>query len=130
MLVQRGLVMRILGLYQHPEHVCFRYRLQAFRPYLEDAGHEVVFRGWPRWLLFENRFFQELQEADLVIIQRRLLSSRQLRHVRQSTRTLAFDFDDAVFSRDSFSSRGLERERRSQGFVHMVRAADLVLAGN
>jgi glycosyltransferase involved in cell wall biosynthesis len=122
--------MRILGLYQHPEHVCFRYRLQAFRPYLEEAGHEVHFRGWPRWWLFESRFFQDLQEADLVIIQRRLLSNWQLMRVRQAAQALAFDFDDAVFSRDSFSPRGLESERRQVGFSRMVRAADIVLAGN
>ncbi len=39
--------MRILGLYQYPEHVCFRYRLRAYRPYFEQAGHDVQFRGWP-----------------------------------------------------------------------------------
>ncbi len=122
--------MRILGLYQQPDHVCFRYRLQAYRPFWEKAGHEVHFRGWPRWWLFESDFFKELQNADLVIIQRRLLTSRQLLRVRQAARVLAFDFDDAVFQRDSYSPHGTECERRLRGFARMARAADFVLAGN
>jgi glycosyltransferase involved in cell wall biosynthesis len=122
--------MRILGLYQHPEHVCFRYRLQAYRPYLEEAGHEVHFRGWPRWWLFKGRFFQELRGADLVVVQRRLLARWQLQRVRRAVRALAFDFDDAIFLRDSFARRGPDSDRRRRGFAHMVRAADMVVAGN
>ena len=122
--------MRILGLFQYPDHVCFRYRLQAFRPYLEEAGHEVSFRGWPRWWLFESRFFRELEAADLVVVQRRLLSGWQLDRVRRATRALAFDFDDAVFLRDSFNRRGSASDRRRRGFARMVEAADVVVAGN
>jgi len=122
--------MRILGIYQHAEHVCFRYRLQAFHPYLERAGHEVSFRGWPQWWLFETGFFQALEEADLVVIQRRLLTGWQLDRVRNAARALAFDFDDAVFLRDSFAARGPSSERRQRGFARMVQAADVVVAGN
>ena len=60
--------MRILGIYQHPEHVCFRYRRAAFRPYLEQAGHEVRCRGWPRWWMFEGRLDGEARAADVVIV--------------------------------------------------------------
>jgi glycosyltransferase involved in cell wall biosynthesis len=123
-------IMRILGLYQRPEHVCFRYRLEAYRPYLEAQGHEVRFRGWPRWWLFESRFFQELRGADLVVVQRRLLSRWQLERVRRAASALAFDFDDAVYLRDSFDPRGPGSDRRRRGFARMVRAADVVVAGN
>src|SRR5687768_5214719 len=122
--------MRILGLYQHPEHVCFRYRLQAFRPFWEQAGHQVAFRGWPRWWSFGSGFFQSLREADLVIIQRRLLTPGYLWRIRKAARRLAFDFDDAVFLRDSFDPRGLASPRRQFGFEAMVQAADVVIAGN
>jgi glycosyltransferase involved in cell wall biosynthesis len=122
--------MRILGLYQYPEHVCFRYRLRAFRPYLEKAGHEVQFRGWPKWWLLEPRFVGELRAADLVIVQRRLLSDWRLQRLRQAARALAFDFDDAVFRRESCAPRGADSARRRARFARMVRAADLVVAGN
>jgi hypothetical protein len=122
--------MRILGLYQHSEHVCFRYRLKAYKPFLERAGHEVRFRGWPRWWLWDEHFFQELEEADVVIIQRRLLSGWKLQRLRRAARRLAFDFDDAIFLRDSCSRWSSSSERRQLGFVRMVRAADAVVAGN
>src|SRR5262249_46015988 len=41
-----------------------------------------------------------------------------------------YDFDDAVFVRDSFAARGLHSDRRLRGFVGMVQAADAVVAGN
>jgi glycosyltransferase involved in cell wall biosynthesis len=121
---------RILGLYQDPEHVCFRYRLRAFRPFLEQAGHEVRFRGWPRWWLFDAGFHQEIEQADVVIVQRRLLSAWQLHRVRRAARVLIFDFDDAVFLRDSFARRGPDCERRRRRFARMVQSADAVVAGN
>src|SRR3974390_865804 len=107
--------MRILGLYQYPEHVCFRYRLRAHRPYFEQAGHEVHFRGWPSWWLLEPQFIEELRAADLVIVQRRLLSEWRLQRLRQAVKTLAFDFDDAVYRRESCARRGAQSARRRGG---------------
>src|SRR5947209_11372690 len=104
--------MRILGLYSRPEHVCFRYRLRAFRNFLEAAGHEVAFCGWPRWWYFNNKFLEKLAAVDVVVVQRKLFPSWQLGRLRSAARALAFDFDDAVFLRDSFARRGLDSERR------------------
>ncbi len=53
-----------------------------------------------------------------------------LRQLRQAARVLAFDFDDAIFLRDSFARRGTDSERRRRGFARMVQAADIVVAGN
>jgi glycosyltransferase involved in cell wall biosynthesis len=78
----------------------------------------------------EGRFFEELRRADAVIVQRRLLSGWQLERVRRVVRTLIFDFDDAVFLRDSFARRGPGSDRRSRRFARMIRAADVVVAGN
>jgi glycosyltransferase involved in cell wall biosynthesis len=43
---------------------------------------------------------------------------------------LIFDFDDAVFLRDSYSARGLDDPVRLRRFARTVRSADAVVAGN
>ena len=40
--------MHLTALVEHPGHVCCRYRLLAFRPFLETAGHTLELRPLPR----------------------------------------------------------------------------------
>src|SRR5262249_22813079 len=54
----------------------------------------------------------------------------QLYLLRRAAQTLIFDFDDAVFLRDSFSARGLHSGRRLRRFRATIQAADAVAAGN
>ena len=49
--------MHLVALVDSPDHVCCRYRVAAFRPWLELAGHTLELvplpKRWPqRWLLF------------------------------------------------------------------------------
>ena len=121
--------MHLTALVDSPEHVCCRYRLAAFQPYLERAGHAVKYvpmpRGWWRrfWYLRSNRY-------ETTILQRRLLSQPELHVLRRNTGHLIFDFDDAVWLRDSHASKGLESVRRAARFAATVAAADSVFAGN
>ncbi len=121
--------MQLIALVDTPDHVCCRYRLAAFRPHLEEAGHSLDLlplprRWWSRWALFRR-----LRGA-CVILQRRLLPGWQLSLLRQACRRLIFDFDDAVFLRDSYSSCGLHDPRRLRRFRASARACDAVVAGN
>jgi glycosyltransferase involved in cell wall biosynthesis len=120
---------RWTALVESPGHVCCRYRLAAFRPFLERAGHALDLvplprSWWGRWALF-----RALRGAS-VILQRRLLARWELARLRRSARHLLFDFDDAVFLRDSYSPRGLHDARRLRRFAATVRACDAVVAGN
>lgn len=122
--------MQLTALVQGADHVCCRYRLEAFRPYLTEAGHDLRLRRFPRnpwdWL----QLARELIAADLVIVQRRLLSRWQLFLLRRAARRLCFDFDDAVFLRDSYAVKGSLSRRRRRRFAAMARAADFIVAGN
>src|SRR5438105_10676775 len=92
---QGGPHVRWTALVDNVEHVCCRYRLAAFQPYLKPAGHRLDLRPLPRrwcsWLRLERR----LRHADGVILQRKLLSPWALYSLRRAARILIFDFDDA-----------------------------------
>jgi len=121
--------MHWIALVDHPEHVCCRYRLAAFRPVLEQAGHTLELLTIPCHWWSRVGFFHRLRGSN-VIVQRRLLAGWQRTLLRRAARRLLFDFDDAVFLRDSFASRGPHDGRRLRRFAGMVRCADAVIAGN
>src|SRR5262249_39701857 len=62
--------------------------------------------------------------------QRFLLPRWQLATLRNLADRLVFDFDDAVFLRDSYSKKGLHHPRKLLRFAATVGAADAVVAGN
>jgi glycosyltransferase involved in cell wall biosynthesis len=121
---------QITALVESAAHVCCRYRLAALRPYLETAGHSLTLQPWPGsawgWLALTR----SLGAADGVILQRKLLPRWQLYLLRRVARILIFDFDDAVFLRDSYAAKGLYSRKRRQRFRRLVCAADVVAAGN
>jgi glycosyltransferase involved in cell wall biosynthesis len=123
-------LVHLTALVESPEHVCCRYRLAAFRPWLEQAGYTVELRCLPRSWLDWGRLGKSLRAADVVILQRRLLNRWQRYLLRRAARFLVFDFDDAVFLRDSYAAKGLHSGRRLRRFNGLVRTVDAVVAGN
>jgi glycosyltransferase involved in cell wall biosynthesis len=122
--------MRLLALVKDPNHVCCRYRLTAFRPYFARAGHDFQILNWPTSWWHSLAVRNKLRQADIVIIQRRLLSPLELLLIRHTASQLMFDFDDAVFVRDSYSQAGLASGSRLRGFRRMVSTAHVIIAGN
>lgn len=122
--------MDVLALVESPGHVCCRYRIDAFRNALERAGHRLEVQGIPSSALARGRQFSSACRYDVVVVQRRLLASLELRWLRSNARRLVFDFDDAVFARDSYSTRGSRSRKRSGRFARMMAASDRIIAGN
>jgi glycosyltransferase involved in cell wall biosynthesis len=119
----------LLALIEKPGHVCWRYRIAAFEPYLRDACWRLESVPLERGIGF-FRQMRTVARADAVLLQRRLLSWWQIRLLRQNAKRLYFDIDDAVFLRDSNSTRHAENGRRSRRFRATVERADGVLVGN
>jgi glycosyltransferase involved in cell wall biosynthesis len=120
----------VTALIENLEHVCCRYRLAAFRPALEQAGHTLHLEALPRHWWSRLRLFRRFRNTDLVILQRKLLQPWQFVCLRQAASLLVYDFDDAVFLRDSYAAKGLHSLGRLRRFTATVRAADAVIAGN
>ncbi len=122
--------MRLVALVQSESHVCCRYRLAAFRGALTAAGHTLDFRALPHSLFGRFALGRELTSYDAVILQRKLLPRWATALLRRRVRRLVFDFDDAVYLRDSFSAKGFSDPKRAARFRATVEACDLVIAGN
>lgn len=120
----------VLALVESDTHVCCRYRVLAFRPALQAAGHTLTVRAFPRDVIARLRLFASARRFDVVVVQRKLLSLAELLVLRQFVRKLVFDFDDAVWLRDSYSAKGFHSGKRRRRFRATVRRCDLVIAGN
>ncbi len=121
---------KALALIESADHVCHRYRIEAFAWALAERGlllEAVLLDNNP------GRRIRQLRaagRAEVVSLQRKLLPVWQLGLLRRSARRLVFDFDDAVYQRDSYHRKGPTSTMRTARFWATVYAADAVLAGN
>lgn len=122
--------MNIVALVEAEEHVCCRYRIAAFRVHWEAAGHTLTIRPLGRTLRERWKAIRSVREFDLVILQRKLLSRLETALLRKRARRLIFDFDDAIWLRDSYSRKGFDSVKRTRRFARMVSCADNVVVGN
>lgn len=122
--------MHLTALVKNPEQVSCRYRLAAYRPLLEQAGHHLELRTWPRSWLSRFTLPRELRNSDALIAQRSLLHGWQLRLLRRAVDFFIYDFDDAVFVRNSYAGSGPHSGTRARRFAAAVREADAIVAGN
>jgi glycosyltransferase involved in cell wall biosynthesis len=117
--------MKILVLAKSAEDPATRYRVAPLIEELTGRGDLVV-------VCFEPGFFSQLRVLvtaagfDLVLIQRKLFSAIFIRLLRKVTSKVVFDFDDAI----NLRSNGEISKTRTNRFETVIKAADLVLAGN
>jgi glycosyltransferase involved in cell wall biosynthesis len=122
--------MPVLTLIESPNHVCYRYRIEAFAPALAERGIVLAAEPLRRGNFIRWRQFLSLRQTDAVILQRKVMSPSHVWMLRKCAKRLVFDFDDAVFQRDSFSRRPAKSVKRMMGFRSAVEASDIVIAGN
>lgn len=122
--------MRLAAFVESEDHVCCRYRLAAFRSYMVAAGHALELHALPHSWYGRFTLGRGVADADAVIVQRKLLPRVALGMLRRRVKRLIFDFDDAVWLRDSYSPKGFDDPRRARRFRAMMHACDLVVAGN
>ena len=121
--------MEIFAIVEGVDHVCTRYRLSAFQKALSNAGFDLSFSPWPSSIWSRLKLIRSLA-GKTVIIQRKLIASSLVWLLRKTASKIVFDFDDAVFLRDSYSSKGIDDPGRLRRFRAICKAADAIVAGN
>lgn len=102
-----------------------RYRVFSYFEGLRQAGFNPTHQSTRGGLLKKLALLQQVQAADIVVINRRTFPSVFTFLLRKAAKVLIFDFDDAVFT----SSKG-EKDNRRRRFINMVANCDEVWAGN
>jgi glycosyltransferase involved in cell wall biosynthesis len=122
--------MKILAFVESPDHVCCRYRISAFTEHWQQKGHDLTIQSWPRNAMTRLLGLAPRGSADVVILQRLLVNWLDLQNLRRVGRKLLFDFDDALWLRDSYSAKGFHSRKRAARFQRIVTHCDGVIAGN
>ena len=122
--------MKVMALTEGPNHVCCRYRIEAFAWALAERGLSLQAVPLRKGTWRRIGQLRAAGAADVVILQRKLLPIWQMVLLRRSARRLIYDFDDAMFQRDSYSPKGPKSRTRLARFWATVYAADAVTVGN
>ncbi len=122
--------MRAVILTERLDDPCYRYRLEAFLPALAAKGIAVETVRLRRGIVDRTRQLVATGGADLVILQRKLLSVVQIGILRSAARRIVFDLDDALFHRDRDQEGQFVRWKLAARFWATMRASDLVIVGN
>lgn len=122
--------MNVLALVDHPNHVCCRYRIAPFAAALAARGWTLRLQSLSGDTWSRREQLRAAEQADVVILQRKLLPLWQVRLLRKASRVLIYDFDDALFCRDSYSRKGPLSWARLAHFWATIYATDAVFAGN
>ncbi len=119
----------LLVISSEPDGPSVRHRWRTFAGDLERAGIVVQVAEWPKATRGREAALVRAGGADGVVVSRRLLTKRYALRLRDRSRRLLYDVDDAVPYRDSAHGAKLS-SMRSVRFERLVGLADRVIAGN
>jgi len=120
----------LAALVESIDHVCCRYRLAAFRESFAGMGYRLELVPLPKSPLGRWRAIGSVRSADVVVLQRKLLSWFEVKWLRRAAKKFIFDFDDALWLRDSHAAKGFESAKRRRRFDTILKHCDAAVAGN
>lgn len=122
--------MEVVALVSRRDHASARYRIGQYAKPLEQLGLPVRVEALSTDWRGRLRQMATPRHNCVVFLQRKLLPLWQMVLLRQNCRVLLYDFDDAVYLRDSYHPRGPFSWSRLRRFQAAVGWADGVIAGN
>lgn len=121
--------MNIAFLVTRLEKPSARYRVLQYIPSFNKNGMTTEVFVIPHSHWDRLKLFRKLKSFDIVFLQKKLFHSLEFSILRQQSRILVYDFDDAVMYRDSKKKDPISR-MRERNFRRTVKNADIVIAGN
>ena len=120
---------RVCFVIQDPALPSSRVRVLDLLPELHAHGLTAEVVPYPRKIRSRLRFFRACREFDAIVLQKKLVTWLDLSLLRRFAKRLLYDFDDAVYLRDTLDGDSYSRVRQRR-FRNIVAAADRVIAGN
>jgi glycosyltransferase involved in cell wall biosynthesis len=106
-----------------------KFRIIAYLPLLRESGIKTEVFPRSKKTIGRWRIFSKLSTYDLVVIQKKLFSFMELAYIRQQSRKLIYDFDDAVMFKKG-ERMDMNKPLRNKRFDRTIRFCDHVIAGN
>jgi glycosyltransferase involved in cell wall biosynthesis len=106
-----------------------RVRVLNLLPELKKHGVTGDVARYPKGLSEKMRLFDRCRGYEAVFLQKKLPSPVESYLLKRCSRRLVFDFDDAIYLRHDKHEVLDSRSRRIK-FRHLIKNADLVIAGN
>jgi glycosyltransferase involved in cell wall biosynthesis len=117
---------RLLFIAKGRDDAATRYRCTQYFPDWEGRGWQPVLASAKDGLWAKMRLLAMARQSDAVFVNRKMFPPFFTRLLRRASPVLIFDFDDALFAHSDGSFSATRRTR----FAAMLRASDLVFAGN
>lgn len=102
-----------------------RIRILNLLPHLKQEGIAATVEPFPRTVRKKISCIRALANYDVVILQKKLVTWLDLQWLRQFSKKIIFDFDDAIYQRMNGKSN-----TRSGRFRSIMQSVDLAMAGN
>ncbi|MEZ6185193.1 MAG: hypothetical protein R3F62_09315 [Planctomycetota bacterium] len=118
--------MKVVFLSGDPAEASARVRIHEHLDVLREQGLEPTVWTIPRSVPARLRAWRRLRDAEVVVLQRKLLDRVSLGALRRHAPRLVYDLDDALYTRPHGRPDGRQRRR----FARTLSQVDLVLAGS
>jgi len=120
---------KVFFIYQDERMPSSRIRVLNLLPEIRKEGIQPHAAMYPKTMVEKIKMLRQFGQFDVIYLQKKLLPPLEVKLFRWYARKLVFDFDDAIYYRDSKQAL-LESRTRNFKFQSLVRSVDLVVAGN
>jgi glycosyltransferase involved in cell wall biosynthesis len=129
----KALEVKVLFIQKRVAAPSSRIRVTDLFPVLKALGIDPIAHSLPKSRLNRRKFLKSAREFDVVVIQKKMMSSLDFGLLRKNAKKLVFDFDDAVYCKDAACSTDVDdyhSTKKLKRFRRIIKKSDLIVAAN